>query len=184
MLWGNLAPQGAVVKQTAVAANMLRHQGPARVFDGEEAAQEAVSLGLVKPGEVLVVRYEGPAGGPGMREMLALTSLISGGPLDGQVVLITDGRFSGGSRGAAIGHVSPEAAAGGPLALVRDGDQIKIDIPGRRLELLVDEAELARRRGAWRPPAPKFTRGALARYAALVGSAAMGAVLRSGCGDK
>jgi dihydroxy-acid dehydratase len=181
VLSGNLAPQGAVVKQTAVAPAMLKHQGPARVFDNEEAAVAAVSQGRVKAGQVLVVRYEGPAGGPGMREMLALTSLISGGPLDGQVALITDGRFSGGSRGAAIGHVSPEAAAGGPLALVSDGDQIVIDIPGRRLELLVDQDQLAQRRAAWRPPAPKFRKGALARYAALVGSAAQGAVLRDGC---
>ncbi|MBI4797150.1 MAG: dihydroxy-acid dehydratase [Desulfarculus sp.] len=184
VLMGNLAPQGAVVKQTAVAEGLLQHQGPARVFDSEEAAVEAVNQGLVRPGEVLVVRYEGPAGGPGMREMLALTSLISGGDLDGKVALVTDGRFSGGSRGAAIGHVSPEAAAGGPLALVRDGDPIAMDIPGRRLELLVDEGELARRRDAWRPPAPKFTRGPLARYAALVTSAASGAVLRDGCRDK
>ncbi len=184
VLTGSLAPEGAVVKQTAVAPAMLKHQGPARVFDGEEAAVAAVSQGLVRPGEVLVVRYEGPAGGPGMREMLALTSLISGGPLDGQVALVTDGRFSGGSRGAAIGHASPEAAAGGPLALVADGDQILIDIPERRLELLVDQAQLETRRGAWRPPAPKFRRGALARYAALVTSAAQGAVLRDGCGDK
>ena len=181
VLMGNLAPDGAVVKQTAVAPAMLQHQGPARVFDGEEAAVAAVGQGLVRPGEVLVVRYEGPAGGPGMREMLALTSLISGGALDGQVALLTDGRFSGGSRGAAIGHLSPEAAAGGPLALVQDGDQIAIDIPARRLELLVEAAELEKRRAAWRAPAPKFTRGALARYAALVGSAAQGAVLRDGC---
>ncbi|MFH1034235.1 MAG: dihydroxy-acid dehydratase [Pseudomonadota bacterium] len=184
VLFGNLAPEGAVVKQTAVAPAMLKHQGPARVFDNEEAAVEAVSQGLVNPGEVLVVRYEGPAGGPGMREMLALTSLISGGDLDGQVALITDGRFSGGSRGAAIGHVSPEAAAGGPMALVQDGDQIRIDIPGRRLELVVDEAQLASRRQAWRRPAPKFKKGALARYAALVTSAAQGAVLRDACGDE
>ncbi|MBI5523510.1 MAG: dihydroxy-acid dehydratase [Desulfarculus sp.] len=184
VLGGNLAPQGAVVKQTAVAEGLLKHQGPARVFDGEEAAVAAVNQGLVQPGEVLVVRYEGPAGGPGMREMLALTSLISGGDLDGKVALVTDGRFSGGSRGAAIGHVSPEAAAGGPLALVQDGDPIAIDIPGRRLELKVDAGELARRRAAWRPPAPKFTRGPLARYAALVTSAASGAVLRNGCESK
>ena len=180
VLMGNLAPQGAVVKQTAVAEKMLVHQGPARCFDGEEAAVAAVDQGLVRPGEVLVVRYEGPAGGPGMREMLALTSLISGGPLDGQVALITDGRFSGGSRGAAVGHVSPEAAAGGPLGLVRDGDLITMDIPGRRLDLAVDQAELARRRASWRRPEPKFKKGALARYALLVQSAAQGAVLREG----
>lgn len=184
VLTGNLAPQGAVVKQTAVAESMLRHAGPARVFDGEEAAVAAVEQGLVRPGEVLVVRYEGPAGGPGMREMLALTSLISGGSLDGQVALITDGRFSGGSRGAAIGHLSPEAAAGGPLALVKDGDRIEIDIPGRRLDLAVEAQELERRRAAWQRPAPKFGRGALARYAALVTSAAQGAVLKDAPGQE
>jgi len=178
VLFGSLAPQGAVVKQTAVAEHMLTHRGPARVFDQEEQAAAAVNQGLVQPGEVLVVRYEGPAGGPGMREMLALTSLISGGPLDGKVALITDGRFSGGSRGSAIGHVSPEAAQGGPLALVQDGDQIQIDIPQRKLDLLVPAEELAKRRAAWRAPAPRFTRGALARYASLVTSAAQGAVLR------
>jgi dihydroxy-acid dehydratase len=180
VLKGSLAPEGAVVKQSAVDAAMLAHQGPARVFDGEEAAVAAVSAGQVKPGEVLVVRYEGPAGGPGMREMLALTSLISGGSLNGKVALITDGRFSGGSRAAAVGHASPEAFRGGPLALVADGDQIVMDIPARRLDLMVEPAELARRAALWSRPAPKFTRGALARYAALVGSAARGAVLESG----
>ncbi len=177
VLQGSLAPQGAVVKQTAVAPEMMRHQGPAICFDREEDAVEAYGQGRIQPGQVVVVRYEGPAGGPGMREMLALTSLISGGPLDGQVALVTDGRFSGGSRGAAIGHVSPEAARGGPLALVRDGDTIAIDIPGRSLNLMVDEKELERRRKRWQPPRPRFARGALARYAALVGSAAQGAVL-------
>ena len=178
VLRGNLAPDGAVVKQTAVAPEMLRHQGPAQVFDSEDAAVAAYDQGRIRPGGVLVVRYEGPAGGPGMREMLALTALISGGPLDGKVALITDGRFSGGSRGAAIGHVSPEAAQGGLIGLVADGDMIEIDIPGRRLELAVAAEELERRRQAWRRPAAKFARGPLARYAALVGSAAGGAVLR------
>lgn len=178
VLGGDLAPDGAVVKQTAVAEHMLKHKGPARVFDREEDAVQAYKDGTIKPGEVLVVRYEGPSGGPGMREMLALTSLISGGELDGKVALITDGRFSGGSRGAAIGHVSPEAAAGGPLALVRGGDQIEIDIPGRSIKLAVDAGELARRKEAWQAPEPRFKRGALARYAALVTSAATGAVLR------
>ena len=178
VLMGNLAPQGAVVKQAAVSQDMLTHSGPARVFDREEDATVAYNQGIIQPGEVVVVRYEGPAGGPGMREMLALTALISGGPLDGKVALVTDGRFSGGSRGAAIGHVSPEAARGGAIALVRDGDLIVMDIPARTLELKVDEAELAQRRQAWQPPAPRFAKGALARYAALVTSAAQGAVLR------
>ncbi len=177
VLMGNLAPEGAVVKQTAVSPDMLRHAGPARVFEGEEAAVAAYDQGQIPEGSVVVVRGEGPAGGPGMREMLALTSLISGGPLDGRVALITDGRFSGGTRGAAIGHVSPEAARGGPLALVAEGDRIEIDIPNRRLQLLVDEGELAARRANWRPPAPKVATGALARYARLVTSAAQGAVL-------
>ncbi|MCB2188144.1 MAG: dihydroxy-acid dehydratase, partial [Deltaproteobacteria bacterium] len=184
VLKGNLAPDGAVVKQTAVAPDNLVFSGPARCFGSEDAAVEAYSSGDLQPGEVIVVRYEGPAGGPGMREMLTLTSLISGGPLNGKVALITDGRFSGGSRGAVIGHVSPEAAQGGPIALVADGDLIELDIPGRQLNLRVAETELARRREAWTPPAPRFTSGALARYAALVTSAATGAVLRSGCPDK
>jgi dihydroxy-acid dehydratase len=178
VLTGSLAPDGAVVKQVAVAERMQRHTGPAVVFEREEEAVAAYQAGRLQEGQVVVVRYEGPAGGPGMREMLALTSLISGGPLDGKLALVTDGRFSGGTRGAAIGHVSPEAAAGGPLALVRDGDPIRIDIPARRLELMVPPEELARRREAWRPPAPRFPTGALARYAAQVGSAARGACLR------
>ncbi len=178
VLYGNLAPEGAVVKQTAVEEDMLTHQGPARCFDCEEDAVAAYNQGLIQAGEVVVVRYEGPAGGPGMREMLALTSLISGGPLDGKVALVTDGRFSGGSRGAAIGHVSPEAAQGGPLALVRDGDLISIDIPGRGLELMVEADTLAQRRAQWQAPTKRFKRGALARYASLVTSAATGAILR------
>ena len=184
VLKGSLAPLGAVVKQSAVDSGLLRFAGPARVFDGEEAAVVEVNAGGVKPGEVLVVRYEGPAGGPGMREMLALTSLISGGCLNGKVALVTDGRFSGGSRGAAIGHASPEAARGGPLALVADGDQIAIDIPGRRLDLLVEPKELERRAAVWKRPAPKFTRGVLARYAALVSDASQGAVLDLGGAEK
>jgi dihydroxy-acid dehydratase len=177
VLAGNLAPEGAVIKQTAVSPDMLGHIGPARVFEGEEAAVAAYGQGLIQAGEVVVVRGEGPAGGPGMREMLALTSLISGGPLNGQVALITDGRFSGGTRGAAIGHVSPESFRGGPLALVKDGDRIEIDIPNRRLQLLVKDDELTARRKDWRPPRPRITTGALARYARLVTSAARGAVL-------
>ncbi len=184
VLRGNLAPDGAVVKQTAVSPDMLRHSGPARVFDGEEAAVAAYTEGHLQAGDVVVVRYEGPAGGPGMREMLALTSLISGGPLDGQVALVTDGRFSGGTRGAAIGHISPEAARGSHQAQVQDGDPNVIDIPGRRLELHVSDDELAARRAAWRAPAPKYQTGALARYARLVTSAAEGAVLTNGPGPE
>ncbi|MCB2228857.1 MAG: dihydroxy-acid dehydratase [Desulfarculaceae bacterium] len=178
VLRGNLAPDGGVVKAAAVAEQMKVFSGPARCFDREEDAVAAYEADVIQPGEVIVVRYEGPAGGPGMREMLALTSLVSGGPLDGKVALVTDGRFSGGSRGAAIGHLSPEAASGGALGLVMDGDVIAIDIPARKIELQVDEAELAARRKDWQRPAPKFTRGALARYASLVGSAAAGAVLK------
>jgi dihydroxy-acid dehydratase len=178
VLKGNLAPQGAVVKAAAVNDDMMTHQGPARCFACEEDAVAAYGDGVIQPGEVVVVRYEGPAGGPGMREMLALTSLISGGPLDGKVALVTDGRFSGGSRGVAIGHISPEAAQGGPMALIEDGDIISIDIPGRKLELKVDDAVLAQRKAEWQAPAKKFTRGALARYAELVTSAATGAILR------
>ena len=178
VLRGNLAPEGAVVKQAAVAADMLTFSGPARVFACEEDAVTAYQDDVIKEGEVVVVRYEGPAGGPGMREMLVLTSLISGGPLNGKIALITDGRFSGGSRGAVVGHISPEAAQGGPVALVENGDMISLDIPQRKLEVLVDEKELAARRAQWQPPAANFPKGALARYASLVASAAQGAVLR------
>ncbi len=178
VLKGNLAPAGAVVKAAAVNEDMMAHQGPARCFSCEEDAVTAYGDGVIQPGEVVVVRYEGPAGGPGMREMLSLTSLISGGPLDGKVALVTDGRFSGGSRGAAIGHVSPEAAQGGPLALVEDGDIISIDISGRKLELVVNDEILTQRKAGWKAPSKKFNRGALARYAALVTSAATGAILR------
>ncbi len=176
VLKGSLAPEGAVVKQTAVAPGLERFSGPARVFDREEAAVEAVAQGAVQPGEVIVVRYEGPAGGPGMREMLQLTAMISGGPLDGKVALVTDGRFSGGSRGVVVGHACPEAARGGVLGLVVDGDPIVIDIPARRIELEVDEAELARRRAGWKPPVMEET-GVLLRYSRMVGPASRGAVL-------
>lgn len=178
VLWGSLAPEGAVVKAAAVNPEMMIHQGPARVFECEEDALAAVNAKDIVQGEVLVVRGEGPAGGPGMREMLALTSLISGGPLDGVVALITDGRFSGGSRGAAIGHVSPEAARGGVIGLIQDGDAIAIDIPARTIELLVPSQELEGRR-PWQPPAGKTVSGYLARYAAQVTSAATGAVLKT-----
>lgn len=177
-LFGNLAPQGAVVKASAVAPEMLRHEGPARVFDSEEEALDAILSRRISPGEVIVIRYEGPRGGPGMREMLAPTSAIVGVGMDKEVSLLTDGRFSGGTRGAAIGHISPEAAEGGPIALVRDGDTIRIDIPSRRLELLVSEEELRERRKVWSPPEPKIRRGYMARYAQMVTSASTGAVFR------
>ena len=177
ILRGNLAPDGAVVKQGAVAPEMLRHRGPARVFESEEEAVEAILGGRLKPGDVVVVRYEGPKGGPGMREMLTPTSALAGMGMDREVALITDGRFSGATRGASIGHVSPEAMEGGPIALVRDGDPIIIDIPGRRLELGVAEGELSKRRAAWRPPEPKIKEGYLARYARTVSSASRGAIV-------
>ena len=177
VLYGNLAPDGCVVKQGAVAPEMMRHEGPARVFDSEEAAIETIYAGGIHPGEVVVIRYEGPKGGPGMREMLNPTSAICGMGLGESVALITDGRFSGATRGASIGHVSPEAAAGGPIALVREGDRIAIDIPGHSITLLVDEDELARRASAWVCPEPKIKTGYLARYAKLVSSADKGAIL-------
>jgi dihydroxy-acid dehydratase len=178
VLWGSLAPDGCVVKQAAVAPEMLRHQGPARVFDSEEAANAAILEGKIVAGDIVVIRYEGPKGGPGMREMLSPTSAIAGMGLDKKVALLTDGRFSGASRGASIGHISPEAMEGGPLALVREGDLIRIDIPGRRVDLLVDEAELARRRAGWAQPEPRVKNGYLNRYSRLVTSANTGAVLK------
>ena len=177
VLRGNLAPDGCVVKRAAVAEDMLVHEGPARVFDSEDAAIAEIYAGHIRPGDVVVIRYEGPAGGPGMREMLSPTSALAGQGLDKQVALITDGRFSGATRGAAIGHVSPEAAKGGTIGLVREGDRIAIDIPRGSLRLLVDEEELARRREAFRPLQPKVQTGVLARYARLVTSASTGAIL-------
>ena len=177
VLKGNLAPDGCVVKQSAVAPEMMRHEGPARVFNSEEEAIEAIYAGKIVAGDVVVIRYEGPKGGPGMREMLNPTSAICGMGLGESVALITDGRFSGATRGASIGHVCPEAAQGGPIALVEEGDQIAIDIPACKIELLVDEAVLAARRAAWTCPEPKIKTGYLARYAKLVTSAARGAVL-------
>ena len=178
ILYGNLAPEGAVVKQSAVAPDMLVNEGSARVFESEEAATQAILGGAIRPGDIVVIRYEGPKGGPGMREMLTPTSAIAGMGLDREVALLTDGRFSGGTRGAAIGHISPEAAEGGPIALVQEGDRIRIDIPTKTLTLMVDEAELSRRRAAWRPPAPRITHGYLARYARLVSSGSTGAICR------
>ncbi|MHB0857978.1 MAG: dihydroxy-acid dehydratase [Anaerolineae bacterium] len=177
ILFGNLAPEGAVVKKAAVAPAMMQHSGPARVFDSEEDATRAIMAGQFEDGDVLVIRYEGPKGGPGMREMLTPTSLLSGMGVDGRVALLTDGRFSGASRGAAIGHISPEAASGGPLALVCDGDRIVIDIPNHKLELDVPADELSRRRAALPAFEPRVRTGCLGRYARLVTSASTGAVL-------
>ena len=177
MLKGNLAPDGCVVKQAAVAPEMLTHRGPARVFDSEEAAIAAIYEKKIESGDVVVIRYEGPKGGPGMREMLNPTSAICGMGLGESVALITDGRFSGATRGASIGHISPEAAAGGPIALVQEGDMISIDIPGRSIQLEVDPETLARRRADWVCPEPKVKTGYLARYAKLVSSADKGAIL-------
>ena len=174
VLFGNLAPEGAVVKQSAVEEVMLKHRGPARVFNSEEEAIQVILNRKIKKGEVVVIRYEGPKGGPGMREMLAPTSAIVGVGRDRDVALLTDGRFSGGSRGAAIGHISPEAAEGGPIALVMNGDQIDIDIPGRKLNLLISREELKKRLSKWKPP-KKELKGYLKRYARLVTSASTGA---------
>ena len=177
VLKGNLAPDTAVVKRSAVVPEMMVHEGPARVFDCEEDAITAIKGGKIVAGDVVVIRYEGPKGGPGMREMLNPTSAIAGMGLGSTVALITDGRFSGASRGASIGHVSPEAAVGGPIALVEEGDRIRIDIPNNKLELLVSDEELAARKDAWQPREPKVTTGYLARYAKMVTSGNRGAVL-------
>ena len=177
VLKGNLAPDGCVVKRSAVAPEMLQHKGSARVFDCEENAIEAIHAGNIKPGDVVVIRYEGPKGGPGMREMLNPTSAIMGSGLGHCVALITDGRFSGATRGAAIGHISPEAAVGGPIALVEEGDTIEIDINANTINLLISDEEMAKRKAEWKPRQPKITTGYLARYAKLVTSGAQGAVL-------
>jgi len=177
ILRGNLAPEGSVVKQSAVSEAMRQFRGPARVFDSEEATTEAILAGRINAGDVVVVRYEGPRGGPGMREMLYPTSLITGSGLADSVALLTDGRFSGATVGLSAGHVSPEAMAGGPIALVEEGDEIAIDLDARTIDLLVPLTELKRRRKSWQPPEPKVKTGWLARYARLVTSAASGAVL-------
>ena len=177
VLKGNLAPDTAVVKRSAVVPEMQVHEGPARVFDCEEDAIEAIRGGKIVAGDVVVIRYEGPKGGPGMREMLNPTSAIAGMGLGSSVALITDGRFSGASRGASIGHVSPEAAEGGPIALVEEGDLIRINIPEHKLEVVVSDEELARRKAAWTPREPKVTTGYLKRYAKMVSSANRGAIL-------
>jgi dihydroxy-acid dehydratase len=177
VMTGNLAPRGGVVKQSAVAAGMRQHEGPARVFDNEEDAVSAILSHAILPGDVVVIRYEGPKGGPGMREMLTPTSAISGMGLSTSVALVTDGRFSGATKGPAIGHVSPEAAEGGPIALVMEGDMIALDIDAGTLTLRVADGELVSRREAWVPRAPNVTSGYLVRYAAQVSSADKGAIL-------
>ena len=178
ILRGNLAPDGAVVKQSAVAEKMLVNEGKARVFDSEEDATAAILGGKIKPGDIVVIRYEGPKGGPGMREMLAPTSVIAGMGLDTTVSLLTDGRFSGGTRGAAIGHISPEAAEGGPIGLIKEGDTIAIDIPGKKITLKISPEEMKKRRKAFKPKPPAIKSGYLARYARLVTSASTGAVFK------
>ena len=175
VLHGNIAPDGAIVKKSAVDPSMMTHTGPARCFDSEEEACAAINAGKIVAGDVVVIRYEGPKGGPGMREMLTPTSSIVGMGLSTSVALITDGRFSGATKGPAVGHVSPEAAAGGPIALIEEGDQVTVDIEGGALTLRVDDAELERRRAVWTPPAPKHDHGVLAKYARLVSSADKGA---------
>lgn len=177
VLKGNLAPDSGVVKRSAVAPEMMVHEGPARVFDCEEDAIEAIKNGKINAGDVVVIRYEGPKGGPGMREMLNPTSAIMGMGLGSSVALITDGRFSGASRGAAIGHISPEAAVGGPIALVEEGDTIRINIPENKLDFVISEEELEERKAKWQPRTPKITTGYLARYAAMVTSGNRGAIL-------
>ena len=177
ILWGNLAPNGCVVKRSAVAPEMQQHTGPARVFDSEDTAIAAIYAGEIHPGDVVVIRYEGPQGGPGMREMLNPTSALAGMKLDTTVALITDGRFSGAS-GAAIGHVSPEAMAGGPIGLVKEGDSITIDIPAASITLNVSDAELAERKAAYVKPEPNIKTGWLSRYARLAAGADKGAVMQ------
>ena len=178
VLRGSLAPDGSVVKRAAVAPEMLKHTGPARVFDSGDEAYDAILAGKINKGDVIVIRYEGPKGGPGMREMLAPTSAIAGMGLDKDVALITDGRFSGATRGASIGHISPEAAEGGPIAMVKEGDIINIDIPNNKIDIEVSPEELENRHKEWAPPKPKITKGYLAKYARLVSSASTGAIIK------
>ena len=177
ILFGNLAPDGTVVKRSACAPELMKHTGPARVFNSEEDAMAAVQSRKINPGDVVVIRYEGPKGGPGMREMLAVTAALAGQGMDKQVALITDGRFSGATRGASLGHCSPEAAVGGPIGLVEEGDKITLDINNYKITLEVSDEELAKRKAAWKPIPPKVTTGYLARYAKLVSSADKGAIL-------
>jgi dihydroxy-acid dehydratase len=174
VLKGTLAPEGSVVKSAGFDESVF--QGTARVFDGERAAMDALEAGFIVAGDVVVIRYEGPKGGPGMREMLAITGAIKGAGLGKDVLLLTDGRFSGGTTGLCVGHIAPEAVDAGPIAFVRDGDRIRLDVANKRLDLDVDAAELAIRREGWSPQEPKFTRGVLGKYAKVVQSAAHGAV--------
>ncbi len=178
VLFGNLAPDGCVVKQSAVCDEMMHHEGPARVFNSEEDATSAILNGRIQKGDVVVIRYEGPRGGPGMREMLTPTSSIAGMKLDADVALITDGRFSGGTRGAAIGHISPEAMQKGPIAVIQDGDLIEIDIPQKKIALKLEDDEIEKRMAKWKAPELKITKGYMARYANMVSSADQGAVLK------
>ena len=175
VLWGNIAKNGCVVKRSAVAPEMMVHEGPARVFDSEDDAIKSIYAGEIHKGDVVVIRYEGPKGGPGMREMLNPTSALAGMQLDKDCALITDGRFSGVTTGAVIGHVSPEAALGGPIGLVRDGDQIEYDTVNGTINLLISEEEMAKRRAEWKPLPPRVTSGYLAKYASMVGPASKGA---------
>jgi len=177
ILRGNLAPDGAVVKQSAVSRKMMRFEGTAIVFDSEEAGMKAILNGKIAPGNIVVIRYEGPKGGPGMREMLSLTATIAGLGLSESVALITDGRFSGGTRGPCIGHISPEAMEGGPIAILRTGDRIRIDIPERTIDVLLSDEEIEKRLSRWKKPEPKIKKGYLSRYARLVSSAASGAIM-------
>ena len=174
ILRGSLAPDGCVVK--LAGHERIQHRGPARVFDSETECFKAVSARQIVAGDVVVIRYEGPVGGPGMQEMLSVTAALVGEGLGESVALLTDGRFSGGTHGLMIGHVAPEAALGGPIALVREGDEIEIDVTSKRMDLLVDDAELVRRRAEWRAPVPRYATGVMAKYAALVSSASEGAV--------
>jgi len=180
VLRGTLAPNGSVVKVAGLTHDQLSFEGPARVYDGEEGALQDILAGRIEPGTVLVIRYEGPKGGPGMREMLAVTGALKGAGRGSDCALITDGRFSGGTWGFCIGHVAPEAVDGGPIGLVRDGDRIRIDVHAKALDLLVDEAELAARRQGWAPIPPRYTSGVLAKYARLVGGADHGAITNPG----
>ena len=176
VLTGSLAPRGAVVKVAGLSADQLRFEGPARVFDSEEVAMAEILAGRIVPGTVIVIRYEGPKGGPGMREMLAVTGALKGAGRGGDCALVTDGRFSGGTWGFCIGHVAPEAVDGGPIALVRDGDRIRVDVPTKSLDLLVGDAELAARRQGWSPNPARYTSGVLGKYARLVQGAETGAI--------
>jgi dihydroxy-acid dehydratase len=174
ILFGNLAPEGAVLKLSGT--ERAQHRGPARVFDSEEAAFDAVQRQSIRPGDVVVIRYEGPSGGPGMREMLAVTAAIVGAGLGDSVALLTDGRFSGATRGFTVGHVAPEAAHGGPIAALREGDIVVLDVANRRLDVELSDAQIAERLSSWTPPAPRYASGVLAKYARLVSSASTGAI--------